>query len=201
MATQKAIMRPSSNAPNSWPPILVATTNIRNGSRSASSNPQIVFCRATASRSSGSLASSRTSIKALPQSMLGLVPERLQLFDRRAVYLLALHSQAALHMSETLAEFGVGAAQRLFRIHLDEARYVDQHEQKVAQLVFDLVLGTALAGLREFEPFFFQLRQYFIRVTPIESHAGGSRSDLLRFHERRQRAGNAGQQALRSIRF
>ena len=46
--------------------------------------------------------------------------------------------QLALRRAEARAELGVGLAQRLLGIHLDEARQVHQHEQQVAQFVFEL---------------------------------------------------------------
>jgi hypothetical protein len=63
--------------------------------------------------------------------------------------LFALRRQTPFHMSETLAEFGVGAAQRLLGIHLHEAREIHQYKKKIAQFVLNLVLRPARAAFAE----------------------------------------------------
>src|SRR5580704_14531905 len=80
------------------------------------------------------------------ESPFGLLPKRLQFLDRRTFDLFALRRQTPLHVSETLAEFGVGSAQRLLGIHLHETREIHQYKKKIAEFVLNLVLRPALAG-------------------------------------------------------
>src|SRR5271166_832340 len=133
-------MRPPSNAPSAWPPILLATTNRRSGSSSTSSNPQISCCNRTASRNSVCAVRGRISIIGL----LGLLPQRFHFFDRRAGKFGAL-----LDVAEASAEFRVGLAQGLFGIHFEEAGEIDEHKEQVADLALDFGLRGGLAGLRQ----------------------------------------------------
>src|SRR5439155_19599011 len=63
-------------------------------------------------------------------SPLGFLPQRLHFFDVRILRLLTALRQLALQESEAFAEFGVGLAQRLLGVHLQEARQVHQNEQQ-----------------------------------------------------------------------
>ena len=104
-------------------------------------------------------------------------------------------------MREALAKLGIGAAQRLFRIDLDEAGEIDENEQQIAQFVFDLILRSALAGLGEFQPLFVQLGQHFAGIAPSRSRRGGAGGDLLRFDKSGERSRDGRQQALRRVRL
>ncbi len=104
-------------------------------------------------------------------------------------------------MPEALAELGIGPAQSLLRIHFHEARQIHQHKQQIAQLIFDLLLRSALAGFAELRPLFIQLRENLGDIPPVEANPRRPRSNLLRFDQRRQCPRNGSQQALRSLRL
>src|ERR1035437_2511438 len=79
----------------------------------------------------------------------GFLPQRFHLTDVGVFELPAALGQLAFDVAEAIAELGVGPAQGLLGIHLDEARQVDQHEQQVAQLVFQLGLRRIAPRLAE----------------------------------------------------
>src|SRR5580658_747168 len=128
MAMQKPIISLPSNAPNTCPPIFVATTKSRSGMRSTSSKPQIWRCNFTTVFRSSRSVSGRVSIIV----RLGLLPERLHLIERRA-----RQRRMLFDMSEALAKLRVGLAQRLFGIHFEQPRQVHQDEQQIADFALD----------------------------------------------------------------
>src|SRR5579863_4979889 len=113
-------MRPASKAPKAWPPTLVAVTNRRTGSNSTSSNPQMSCCSATASTNSSCVCSARISIMAF-----GILPQRFHFLNGRVARGFALRRQTFFDVSEAAAELGVGLAQSLLRVDLQESRDVD----------------------------------------------------------------------------
>ena len=128
--------------------------------------------------------------------VLGFLPQRLHFVDGRLFRRSALLGQAGFDVAPAPAELGVGAAQRLFRIHLDEARQVDHHEQQIAQLVFDVRSWAALrARLGELGELLVEFVEHLLGILPIEADAGGARGDLLRFDQRGQGARHAAEQA------
>ncbi len=143
IARQNPTMRSSSYAPNACPPILLAVTNKRTGSRSTSSNPQIGFCSFTASTNSGCVVQ-RVDFN---HSFFGFLPQGFHFFDGRVLGRLSPRRQPFFHMREPAAEFRIGVAQSLFRIHLQKARDVDDDEQNVAELVLPL-RRLSLRGLQ-----------------------------------------------------
>ena len=82
---------------------------------------------------------------------------------------------------------------RLLGIDLHESRQVHQHEQQVAQLVFELHGRMVAPRFVELGQLFLQLVEHLLGILPIEPHARGARGDLLRLHQRRQRAGHGTQ--------
>jgi hypothetical protein len=79
-----------------------------------------------------------------------------------------------LHRIESAGEFVVGVAQAGFRVELQLAREVGQHEQQVA----DLIGQTGRIGVREFGAkflnFLFKFGEDLIGVGPVEADGGGS---------------------------
>jgi len=104
-------------------------------------------------------------------------------------------------MSETLAKLGVGSPKCLLGIDIDEPRQIHQHEEEIAQFIFDLVVRSACASLSELAPFLVELFENFLSITPIEPGARGARSNLLRLDQRRQRTWNACEQSLWRLPF
>ncbi len=168
MARQKPIMRPPSKAPNACPPTLVATTNRRTGSSSISSKPQIRLWQAH-----GFLEFDRVP-KELSDSdhRLRFLPQCLHLVERSFGRGLAAFGQLALHVSEALAELGIGLAQRLFGVHLHETRQVDQHEQQVAEFVLEFLPAAAAPRLGKLAQLLVQLVEHLVGGSPNRSPLG-----------------------------
>lgn len=118
--------------------------------------------------------------------------------DGRAVQGFILFAKPGFHVAETATEFGIGAAEGLLRIDLQEAGEVDDGEEKVADLVLPL---PVVVGLADFGDFFVNFVNYLFRIGPIEAGAGGAGTDLLGFDERGQGSRHSIEQALRLVGF
>ena len=118
--------------------------------------------------------------------------------DRSGV--LPRSASGAFDVAEALAELGVGAAQRLLGIDFDEARQVDQHEEQIAQFVFQFRLRSALRRASANSASSSSSFSITCRHFPSRSRRRRPRGDLLRFHQRRQRARDGVQQAAAALR-
>ena len=126
----------------------------------------------------------------------GLVPQRVHLGERGVFERAALGRQRALDIAKAALEFGVGAAQRHFRIGVDMARQIDQREQQIAGLVREFVRVAAVERRLDLVGFLADLVQHRARIVPVEADGGGL---ALQFHRARQRrlpGLDAGQQRL-----
>ena len=102
---------------------------------------------------------------------LRLVPQRVHLGERRALERTALRCQRALDIGKTALEFGVGAAQRGFRIGADMPRQIDQREQEVAGFFREFVGVAAVERRLDLVGLFADLVQHRARIVPVEADA------------------------------
>jgi hypothetical protein len=114
----------------------------------------------------------------------GILPERVHFLDGGLLRSFACGGQPSFDVAEAAAEFGVGFAQRLLGIHLQQAREIDDDEEQVAELAFDLSRVASVA--------LFRLDRRVLRAVwptcfsqskPTPAALDG---DLLRFDQRRQ---------------
>src|SRR5580658_7853725 len=184
--------RSVSKAPRTSPPTLSATTNKRKGRSSISWNPQISLCRPTASANSTCRVSFRISI--IPPPFIGclpplrLDPEFLQPFERRLRHLPALGLHLFFNKGEASPESRVGFPQCLLRIRLQYPAYIDEGEEKISQLVFDLAGIRLLPRRPQFRNLFAHFFKSSAHIRPIKTHGRHFGRNLFRLNQCRQRA-------------
>ncbi len=103
---------------------------------------------------------------------LGFVPQRVHFGQRRALERTAFCRQRAFDIGKAAFEFGVGAAQRGFRIGADMARQIDQREQEIAGFGGEFVGIAAVERSFDLVGFLADLVQHRARVVPVEANRG-----------------------------
>ena len=96
--------------------------------------------------------------------------------------------QTLFDVREAAAKLGVGPAQGLFRVHLQEPRNIHDHEQQVADFVLKGFLAIRPCAPVQFGQLLAQFFENLVDVVPVESGPGRAPGDLASFHQGREAA-------------